>query len=110
MKTIVIIAHLVFIVFALASPFLIPWYLVLLAIVLLHLQYAIHGACILTTMQFGRGDKDMTFWYYMLNKLGFSFSKIAVKHFVDTILPLIIIALAILWQITLNYEPIWTMW
>ena len=62
----IFLLHLIIILLCLSSPFWLNWKIVLLGGLLLELQYAILGGCILSRFELG---KDVPFWYYYLSKM-----------------------------------------
>jgi hypothetical protein len=98
--------HFLLILIAILSPILFDWRLILVVIILLWLEYFILGSCFLTQKQFGKEDKDMTFWFYMLRKLKINTNKRKLKIFVRYILPIIIIFLAIISQELFKNKPL----
>ncbi|MFH1175605.1 MAG: hypothetical protein V1698_02695 [bacterium] len=107
-KKLIFLAHFLLILIALSSPFLFSYGLIILGMVLLWIQYSICGGCVLTFKQFGKDDKNMTFWYYYLSKLGLKADKVKIKIFIRYILPFFILAIALFWQILFNHTPfIW---
>lgn len=98
--------HLILVILIVASPFLFSLALIAVGAMVLWLQYLVFGGCILTFQQFGRGDSDMTFWYYLLTKLGLNVDKRKVKLVVRYALPFVIVGVAFIWQFELNNDPL----
>ncbi len=78
---------------------------IVIGAIVLWLQYLVFGSCILTIKQFGKDDSDMTFWHYLLTKLGLNAEKRKVKIIVRYILPFVIVGIALIWQIGLSHDP-----
>jgi len=93
---IVFLLHIILILVAFASPFLFNWKIVLAIIFLYRLQYITIGRCILTKAQFPDGGG---FWYYYATKMGIVISERTLDLFTDYIIPIIIIIIAIAYQV-----------
>lgn len=98
--------HLALIILAYLSPFLINWKIILLGIILLWIEYAVFQGCPLTHAQIGKKDKEITFYTIYLEKMGFNFERKIVKNFFRNIMPFIVLAVAILWQVILGKNPL----
>ncbi len=96
--------HLSLILIAYLSPFLFNYKLILTGIIILFLEYAIFQGCILTNAQFGKKDKNMTFYTIYLEMLGFHFNRKKLKFFIRYIMPFIVLALALIWQVMLGFD------
>lgn len=90
--------HFIVIVLALLSPFLFSWEVIAVFIILYYLQLYVFGNCILTIKQFKEKDRDTSFHWYLLNSVGFNFSKRSVRIFVDYYLPWILLITAVVYQ------------
>ena len=97
--------HLVLVLFAYLSPFLFSWKIIIVATILLSIQYYFAGGCILNKAQFDN-TKDVVFLYPYLKMLGLKFSQYKLKIFIRYILPFILLFIAIIWQIFLNNSPL----
>jgi len=97
--------HLILIIIAYASPFLFNWKLVLMGVITLYLQQLILNGCFLTHAQFGK-DKYMTFYYRYLILAGFKPNKRKLKILMAWIMPLIILAIAIILQKVIKLKPL----
>lgn len=98
--------HLILILIALFSPLLFSWQYIIIGIILLWIEYYLLGNCILTQKQFGKNDKNMTFWYHIFLLLNKNVDKEKLKFFVRNILPIILLIISLLLQIILNYNPL----
>jgi hypothetical protein len=83
------------------SPFLFSWKLILLGFVVLTIQDRMFKQCILTRAQFGK-DQYTTFHAVYLEKLGFKFKRKNVYNTTTYIIPFVLLAIALIWQIVLG--------
>ena len=94
-------AHLAVIVLFYTTPFYLHWQFILIGVVLFYIQIFILGNCILTLREFtGAGTTD--FHYYYLTKLGIPLNERATVFYTKYLAPLVILGMAILWQIVLS--------
>jgi hypothetical protein len=100
-------AHLAVISFAWLSPLLLPWKFVAIGVGMFYLQMLLFGACVLTMMQFGShmDTRKRVFIAHYLNKLGFDLDPRAVSWFHDTVVPVSILALALVIQLGFGLTP-----
>lgn len=96
--------HLTFLLLAASSPFWLDWRLILLALILLHLQWIVLGGCYLTFWEAGR-DPNMTFEYYYLRRIWPKLNKKKMKMIDRYIIPTLLVAFAFFLQTHLNFEP-----
>ena len=103
--------HLLIIFLIWTSPFFLDWKIILGFIGIYYLQLFIFSGCILSVKQFGVKDREKTFFIFLFNKIGIklSYKKImlfkinGVKIFLsDIILPLILLFVALIWQVVLK--------
>ncbi len=97
--------HLFFIIIAYASPFLLNWKIVLFGVILIYIQNFVFQGCLLTHAQFGK-DPYITFYHKYLTLLGFRINKYKLKFFMAWIMPIIILLVAIIWQLILEISPL----
>lgn len=90
--------HLILIIIAYSSPFLFNWKLIALGIIILFIEYFLFEGCILTNIQFGKKQKDLTFYTIYLELLGFKFNRKKLKFFIRYIMPFIVLAISLIWQ------------
>jgi hypothetical protein len=98
--------HLVLIIIAYCSPFLFSWELISFGIIILWVEYIVFTGCPLTHAQIGKKDKEITFYTIYLEKMGFKFNREKIKNFFRNIVPLIILAIAIIWQVLFGNQPL----
>lgn len=85
------------------SPFLFPWWVIVLGIGAYFLQLAIWGDCVLTRAQFETNNKRaVSFYYFLLVELGFKPNMQRVRWIADTVIPWVILSIALLWQQVFN--------
>jgi len=94
--------HLVLIILIWASPFFINWKIILFFILLYYLQLIIIGDCIITKKQFKTKKREITFYSFLLENIGFKFNRKKIRYLVDYILPWIILSIALIWQLILK--------
>lgn len=63
------------------------------------------GGCILTKIQYGKKNKK-AYYTYFLEKIGFKPKNDKVIFFVDNIKPYIILLLALVLQLVLDFKPL----
>ncbi len=88
-------------------PFLIPWWLLAVLVGLLFLQFKIFGNCLINKVHF-REDDDAVFLYPYLKMLGVNISYPRAKLFLRYILPILLIGVAIIWQVILQKGVVWS--
>ena len=90
-----------------ASPFLFPWWVIIVGIAVYFLQLFLLGDCILTRAQFETKNKrGPTFYYYLLIKLGFKPDMQRVRWIADNVMPWVILGGAVILQIGFKFEPL----
>ena len=94
--------HLILIILIWTSPFFINWKIILFFIFLYYLQLIIIGDCIITKKQFKTKKREMTFYSFLLESIGFNFSRKKIKYLADNVFPWIILFIALVWQLILK--------
>lgn len=97
--------HLALIIAVYLSPILFPWKTIVFFTGLYYVQLFLLGACILSLVEF-RSGSNPSFFHYYLGKMGFRLSRQTVRLFVDFVVPTVIIAISLLLQIKLRYDPL----
>ena len=97
-------AHLLLVIVSYSSPLWLDWRVVVLGVVVLKLHYAVNGNCFLTTAELGR-DNDRTFAWFYLNKIFPGLDEKKTKHIVRNVVPIVLVAAAIILQVILGYTP-----
>ena len=97
--------HLILVLFAYLSPFLFNWKIMIVATILLFIQYSLIGGCILNKVQFDK-TKDVTFLYPYLIILGLKINPYKFRTFIRYYLQFILLIIAIIWQVILNKAPL----
>lgn len=95
--------HLVINIIFLASFILFSWWIILVGVILLELQFIILKGCILSKAEFGKDEACVPYYF---KKWGFIKDKDKTKIFIRYILPFIILGLAILSQLMFNHQPL----
>ncbi|MEK6892689.1 MAG: hypothetical protein AABX07_00635 [Nanoarchaeota archaeon] len=95
--------HLVLVLIYYLTPFLFSWKIVILIALFILLQYKFLGDCFLTNLEFQQEDK--TFFEHYLNKIGISISKKNIDFIAKYIVPFVLPAIAIIWQVLLRHAP-----
>jgi len=98
--------HLILIVLAYSSPFLVSWWLIILGILILWVQYYFAKGDLITQAQFGK-DLEMTFYTPYIEKTGLKINRRLFLIFIRYIMPFIVLALATVWQVWLGNRPFW---
>ena len=98
--------HLILLILMYASPFILDWRIILLFLGLYYVQLMIFGACILSMMEFNSGEVRKSFFEHYLSRFGFQFNERKLSLILDYVVPLIIITLALFWQLKLQYSPL----
>lgn len=98
-------AHLLFIASTYAFPFLFSLEWLALIGILLLLQDAIVGNCILNVIQF-RGTDERSFYHYYLRKLGLEAERRALDKAIAHSVPAAILTATLVWQVLLGHAPL----
>jgi hypothetical protein len=88
-----LILHIVVLVLWYSSPFYLPWWAVVLSVILYHIQIYYAKGCLLTKGQFGSTNDG--FYYYYLTKFGFKPDREKLNFVLDYVIPGIMIIFAI---------------
>ena len=96
--------HLTIIILNYSLPFLFRWQVALVWAIVIYLQEIFLKGCMLTYAQFGQSHE--TFYHHYLTKMGFKLNKKRLNAFLAWALPIIILLLAICWQLILGMEPL----
>jgi len=81
---------------AYASPWFLPWQIILIVFILYRIQLLVLKNCILSLYQFG--DQKETFWYYYLEKIFPRINKRYLDIVTDDIMPVLVVILAFIIQ------------
>lgn len=95
--------HLIFNTFFIFSWFLFSWWFILIAGILLSLQFKIIGGCVLSKLEFGDATKGCIADY--LVKWGIGTNEEKIDNFVSRYLAISIFVLSLVWQVLLNFKP-----
>ncbi len=88
------------------GPFLFSWYLMILAYIVVQMQYQVFNRCLMNEgHELGEEDHN-TFYHYIFTKMGMTLERKVVKKFVRERLNYILGAIAIFWQVYLGFEPL----
>ncbi len=98
--------HGIVIILIWVSPFLFHWLLAVIGIVLYYLQILFLGDCVLTRRQFDVKKRGVTFYYFILTKLGLKPDMYRVRFVADYIMPWIILCIALLFQFAFHHKPL----
>ena len=79
---------------------------IIIGMIAYYLQIFLLGDCIFTRKQFDTKKRGITFYYFILTKLNFKPNMYKVRFVADYIMPLLILGIAILWQIIAKKESI----
>ncbi|EKE16418.1 MAG: hypothetical protein ACD_11C00017G0008 [uncultured bacterium] len=95
--------HLIINLIFVFSFLLFSWWLIIIGEIILQLQYIIMKGCVLSKAEFGHDEACIP---YYLHKWKLIKDKHKNKIFVRYFLPVIVIILAIIFQIVLNIRPL----
>jgi len=96
--------HLTIVIASYLSPFLFGWKIIASYITFFFIQIFTIKGCILSKWQF-KDQKIKNFHLHYLNKLGIKINPNKVKKY-SWIIPLLILSLALIWQLLLNQKPL----
>ena len=85
------------------SWLLFSWLIIVIGEIVLQLQYWLLGGCIFSKAEFGHDEACMP---YYLKKWRFIKNKKKARKFIRYYLPIIVIAISLVWQILLNHNPL----
>ena len=98
--------HLIIIILLWTCPLWLDWKLIIVGIFLYYMQLLIFGDCILTKKEFKSKKRKMTFYSYLLEKMGFNFDRRKIAFIADYIFPYIIWGAALIFQVLLSVNPL----
>ena len=87
------------------SFLLIDWQILFVLLVLLEIQYAVFGGCVLALAEFGKG-KNYTFTWYYLVKIFPNLDPVKTTWVLRYIVPILVLVLAVYIQVFLGYNPV----
>ena len=87
------------------SFLLIDWQILFSLLILLEIQYAVFGGCVLARAEFGK-DKNYTFTWYYLVKIFPNLDPKKTTWVLRYIIPILVLVLAIYLQVFVGYTPI----
>lgn len=96
------IVHVLIILTFYVLPFLVSWKIVAIVVFLYYLQIALLNRCVLTILQFKEQDRTTSFYSYLLEKFGFHPDREKVRFIVDRVIPLAVLAVALIYQLVLG--------
>ena len=98
--------HALVVILVWLSPFLLSWWLIIIGIAIYYLQLMILGDCILTKWQFDTKKRGLSFYYFVLVKMGYEPDMYRVSWIVDYITPWVILGIALFLQLILHFYPL----
>jgi len=96
--------HLLITLLAWVGPFLLPWWLMIPAYLLVLLQFLIFNRCLLNAQHDLGDENDTTFYSYLIEKMGGQVHRATLKLWVRRYIYLILAAFTALWQLGLGIE------
>lgn len=99
-------AHLFITSLAWLGPFLFSWYIMIFAYILVQLQYQVFNRCLMNEGHALGEEDDKTFYHYLFTKMGMTLGRKQVKIFVRQRLNYFLGALAVFWQVYLDFQPL----
>jgi len=103
-RKVVAVLHLILIVIAYTSPIWLDWRIFLIGFALYYIQILVFRGCILTWAQYGtfRESFSVRFFSKILSAFRVIHDKKKLQFYLNYYLPLILIALAAMWQLVFN--------
>jgi hypothetical protein len=99
--------HLFITMIAWFGPFLISWQIMLIVYAIVQLQFAVLGQCIVNKHHdLDDVDNDYTFYAFLFEQLGFRPHRARLRFFVRRVSNWFYSAIAVIWQVVLDFEPI----
>ncbi len=99
--------HLFITVLSWFAPFLFTWYLPIAVYIIVLLQFAFLGRCVINREHdLSDADEDSTFYAFILETVGFKPNRKKVKRFVRWYLYFILTATTLIWQLGLGNTPL----
>ena len=95
--------HMVVNLILIFSWVLFSWWIIVIGEIILRLQYWIFGGCILSKAEFGIDEACIP---YYLEKWGIAKNNVKSRRLVRDYLPIIVIVLALIWQMLLGFKPL----
>ncbi|MEZ5013508.1 MAG: hypothetical protein R2794_04390 [Chitinophagales bacterium] len=100
------ILHCILLVGAWLAPFLLTWYWVIGIYALVILQFAVFGRCLMNEKHALDDSGNMTLYAYLLEKIGFRFSRAKVRVFVRSYLYGVLGLCTLYIQLVLHVRPL----
>ena len=97
-----LLLHFAIIIAAYSSPFIVDWKVILLGAIVYYPISNYLKYCPLTKYQFGNTKHSFN-WYY-LSKVGINIKEETLNKYLMYVMPLVVIAIAMYWQIILGNE------
>lgn len=98
--------HVVVTLLAWVGPFLIPWWLLVPAYLLVLLQFLIFNRCLLNAQHDLKDENDTTFYSYLFEKMGWQPNRSTLKLWVRRYFYIILAAFTLLWQKVLGFQAL----
>ncbi|MFT5833076.1 MAG: hypothetical protein ACI97N_000702 [Cognaticolwellia sp.] len=101
--------HLLLLVAGWTGPFLFPWYIMVIGYALIFFQFLIFGKCLVNEMHELENENYYTFYTFLFECLGMSFSKKTQKimfYFIRWPLYPLLSAFTLFWQLYLGFKPL----
>jgi len=107
-KTLIIIIHAILVILAYSSPVWLDWKLFVAGLLIYGLQILIFKGCILTIAQFKGSEPGFVAYYLDLffKKLGLEIKISKLQFFVRRVVPFLLLASALVFQLAINIKPI----
>ena len=98
--------HLVLVILIWISPFILNWKWILFGVAIQKALAIKFKGCILTNIQFKEQAEEMTYYTYLLEKMGFSPNRKTMRFLSKYVIPIMILAITFIWQIILERPTI----
>ena len=98
--------HLLVTILAWLGPFLFSWQLMLIAYILVQLQFQIFGKCLVNEQHDLSEEDDFTFYAFLFEKMGFQPNRKLVKSIVRGGLYIVLAIFTVIWQVVLENKAV----
>lgn len=103
---IVFILHLIVTVLAWFAPFLVSWQILVPVYLIVLLQFAVFGRCLMNAEHDVEETDDATFYSHLFEKMGLRPNRSRVKFYVRKVFYPVLSVVAVVWQEGLGYAPL----
>ncbi len=105
-QRVIFIFHLFIMVLAWVAPFLFSWYLVVPIYLLLIVQFAVFGRCLLNKAHNLEGERGSTLYVYVFDYLNIKVNRDKLNYFIHKPFYIILTVITLTWQLVLGFMPV----